>query len=193
MARVSSWPWALLVLHPSKMGFMSCLGDTFSPACPVLPGQGLSALPKEPYLFFLLAAQVLPQRAPDAAGAEGGAGLPVPECESWTCVAWHWLEHLCVSSSCCPAPHSRMVVPRHCSCPWLLMVPDHHTHHHTQNSICPHIRLFRSLFAVRAMGNLLLPKAGGVLLASANPWQQELWLRFGFSCSELSPVTSRLR
>lgn len=149
--------------------------QTPSPACPsapqfhpVLPGQGLPALTREPCFFFLPAAQVLPQRAPDAAGAEGGAGLPVPECELRTRVVRqheHWLGHLRVSHSCCPAPHLGTVVPRHCSCPWLQMGPrPSHASPRAEQHFFPNVRLLQPLFALQAVGNLLLPKAGGVCL-----------------------------
>lgn len=54
-------------------------------ALPAAPQAGSASPPRALSVFFLPAAQVLPQRAPDAAGAEGGAGLPVPECEFCVC------------------------------------------------------------------------------------------------------------
>lgn len=179
--------------------------QTLSPACPsapqchpLLPGQGLPALTKEPCFFFLPAAQVLPQRAPDAAGAEGGAGLPVPECELRTRVVRQhkrWLGHLRVSHSCCPAPRLGTVVPRHCSCPWLQMgsQPSHTSPHAEQ--YFPQCQTIAAPVCSPGRGESASPKGRGGLLASATPRQQELRPRqgFGFGCSELSPVASRLR
>lgn len=142
-----------------------CLSLTAVSLCPVCtaplpcppPQQGLPALPQEPCLLFPPAAQVLPQRAPDAAGAEGGAGLPLPECELRSrAVRQHrrWLGRLrgprSLPGSLLGGGHA----------PSYGRVRGHHTHH-PQNSVFPPLRPLLPLLALRAVGILLPPKSGG--------------------------------
>lgn len=108
-----------------------------SPGPSAAPQAGSASPPQAPCVFFLPAAQVLPQRAPDAAGAEGGAGLPVPECELCVCVSlaqpWAW-PSLGVPITCSLLGD---VVSCHSSCPWLQTGPRCHTRHHAQDSVDP--------------------------------------------------------
>lgn len=149
-----------------------------SPVPSAAPQAGSASPPQAPCVFFLPAAQVLPQRAPDAAGAEGGAGLPVPECELCVCVGlaqpWAWPS--------LGVPHHLLPARGRCVLPQLLpLVTDGSPLSHTSprtGQRCP-------LFALWALGIPLFP---GLCL-----FLSPLGSRSCGQGSELSPVASRLR